>query len=130
MSTLHNQVHLIGRAGHEVTLRLLSDGTPLARLRLYQRDAGSSIGQQRPPQTFQLVAWKATATQLHRLVRRGDRVLVQGRLHNRSVERDGRREQRTEIHVYYFTVLSGRGAAAATEPTPSCLNEPQTVVEP
>ena len=119
MSSLHNQVHLIGRAGHAVSLIHLTDGTPLARLRLYQREY--SPGRQSPTQAHALVAWRETATQLHRLVGRGDRLLVQGRLVSRRLEREGRIENRYEIHINQFTLL-GRETVVAEAP---CLNEPQ-----
>ncbi len=122
MSTLHNQVHLIGRAGHEVRLIHLTDDTPLARLRLYQRELSPS--RQFPTQAHSLVAWRETAVQLYRHVGRGDKLLIQGRLVNRQLERDGKTETRYEIHLNYFTVLERRSAPRVE----GCLNEPAPVL--
>ena len=126
MSTLHNQVHLIGRAGHAVRLVHLSDETPLARLRLYQREPSPS--RQFPTQAHALVAWGETARQLHRQVRCGDRLLVQGRLVARQRERQGRPETNWEIHVRHFSVLQ-RTIAEVTI-TETCLNEPAPATNP
>gem|GEM_PF-3018231 len=103
MSFNHNQVQLSGRAGHDAELHLLTDGTPLARLRLYQtvvNHAGESTSA-----CFILTAWNSLAEAIHRKVRRNDRLLVQGKLRIRSFRQDGTLQLRPEIHLESFHVL-------------------------
>lgn len=106
MLTYQNQVQLIGRSGHEVEMIQISDGSYRANLRIYQNEAGSDSFT--APQVFHLIAWSKVAEQLHRLVGRGDRILVQGKLVNRRLEQGGRTTFKAEIHVAFFTVLSSR----------------------
>lgn len=128
MPHLHNSVQLIGRAGAAVDLLRLTDGTYRGTLRLYQDtpERGSTSASHptdrkqhatdqniRTPQVHTLVAWNATAQRFHERVRRGDTVLVQGRLHNRKFLLDGQTHVRTEVHVDQFTLLSRRPAASA-----------------
>lgn len=119
MNAYHNQVQLIGRSGHDAELLTLSDGSRRATLRLYQRPSkGHPAGHRN---SFTLKAWGDLAEQLARQVRRGDRILVQGRLVNRSLHLDGRVTIVTEVHISFFTILSSRSitrsVGVAAEPT-------------
>ncbi|MCP9235145.1 single-stranded DNA-binding protein [Lewinella sp. JB7] len=120
MLSLQNQVQLIGRAGHDTELLTLSDGTPRATLRLYQNTRLPE--RHHEPQVHALVAWGAVATQLQARIRRGDRLLVQGRIVYRKIEVNGHQLVKPEIHVACFTVLSTksvtRSVALAAEPAP------------
>lgn len=107
MLAFHNQVQLIGRAGHAVELTTLSDGSYRATLRLYQNDRNAGRVQEEA-QAYTLIAWNAVATQLHDRVRRGDRIMVQGKLHNRKFTLNGQTITKTEVHLAFFTLLATR----------------------
>jgi single-strand DNA-binding protein len=110
MLPLCNQLSLIGRAGHRPELRLTTNGIPQARLKLYQ-DASPA---ERHPQLHYLVAWRGVAEQLYQQIRRGDRILLQGRLVYRFVDRNGQAQRRTEVHLSAFTVLERPGRQPST----------------
>lgn len=124
MSLYHNQIQLAGRAGHDVELYQLTDGTPVARLRLYQSivnhagDASTTC--------FSLTAWNSLAEAFHRKVRRNDRLFIQGKLRIRSFRQDGTTHLRPEIHLDSFHVLERSGRKGAAEdgeaPTNGTLN--------
>ncbi len=120
MLAIHNQVQLIGRAGHDVELLTLSDGTYRASLRLYQNCRGAAAAEDR--QAYPLIAWNQVATQLEARVRRGDRVLIQGRLVNRQVRAGEQAVTKTEVHLSAFTVLASRSVTrtvgVVAEPVP------------
>jgi single-stranded DNA-binding protein len=103
MLSLVNQVTLIGRAGHRPELSYDSDGRPRTYLKLYQHGQGSSIARQ----VHHLIAWSAVAEQLYCRVRRGDRLLVQGKLIYRTRVRALNDYGRTEIHLSEFHLLAG-----------------------
>ncbi len=51
-----------------------------------------------PPYRIKVVGWNNLANQImERKYQRGDRILIDGRLRIDSVERDGRKEKRTEV---------------------------------
>ena len=108
MLPIANQVQLIGRAGH---VPKLSDSTKdycRATLRLYQ-DIGKGEHTGRT-QVHQLVAWNEVARQLGCRVRRGDRLLVQGKLlYHRCVMREVT-HVRAEIHISHFVLLDSSKA--------------------
>lgn len=104
MSHNHNQVQLAGRAGHDVELFQLTDGTPIARLRLYQsvvNHAGETTSA-----CFILTAWNSLADAFYQRVRRNDRLFIQGKLRIRSFRQDGAVHLRPEIHLDSFHVLA------------------------
>jgi single-strand DNA-binding protein len=98
-----NQIQLVGRAGHDVDLHTLSDGTPLSRLRLYQ-DGENRTGEP-STSTFMLNAWGSLAESFHERVRRGDALFVQGRLHIRTFRQGGVQHFRPEVHLASFLIL-------------------------
>ncbi len=106
MLPIYNQVQLIGRAGHDVELLTLTDGSHRATLRLYQNHCTTAAADDR--QIHSLIAWNSLATQLEAKVRRGDQLLVQGRLLHRKLELGGQAFMKSEIHLSCFTVLSSR----------------------
>ncbi|MBB4077889.1 single-strand DNA-binding protein [Lewinella aquimaris] len=120
MLPIHNQIQLIGRAGHDVELLTLTDGTYRATLRLYQNERVP--GREHEAQVHSLVAWSAVATQLHARIRRGDRILVQGKLLHRKFEVNGQPTVKSEIHVAHFSLLGSRSitrsVSLAAEPAP------------
>lgn len=114
MLPFHNQVQLIGRAGHEVELIHLTDGGRRATLRLYQktrRGYGASLG----TEGFTLIAWDKVAERLAEQVRRGDRIIVQGKLVNRQLRADGRQVEKTEIHLHYFSLMGSRSVTRSAQ---------------
>ena len=110
MPYTNNQVQLIGNAGARPELHVLTDETPVARLRLYLNiDA-----ERKSRDSFQLVAWNRTAERLSNQVHRGDRLLIQGQLRNRRFQHEGTTHLRTEIHLTAFFILSKRQATTPT----------------
>lgn len=103
MSIFHNQVQLAGRAGHDADLYTLTDGTPLARLKLYQ-DAHHQAGETTAT-AFSISAWGPLAQAMYERVKRGDLLFVQGRLRIRSFRQSGVQQYRPEIHVESFHLM-------------------------
>lgn len=99
----HNQVQLTGRAGHPPELFTMTDGTLMARLRLYQSVTNHSG--ERSSTAFSLVAWGRLAEALHRSVRRGDNLLILGKLRIRTWKQEGVNHLRPEIHLDGYHLL-------------------------
>lgn len=112
MQTFHNQLQLIGRAGSSVDFTVLSDGSQRAILRLYQHDH-SLVGADDINQVFTLVGWNGVADQLHERVRRGDRLMVQGKLVNRKLCVRDVTMIKSEVHVSFFTIIATRSVTRA-----------------
>ncbi|WP_116124433.1 single-stranded DNA-binding protein [Lewinella sp. IMCC34183] len=112
MNQFHNHVQLVGRCGNDVATKLLSDGSRIARLRLYQPAPPRSPAAD--GMVHHLVAWDGLARQMEARVRRGDQLLVHGQLRHRKRHHEGATLIVTEVHVRHFARL--RGANAGAEP--------------
>jgi len=105
MPPTHNQVQLTGRAGHAPELFTMTDGTMMARLRLYQSVVNHSG--ERSSMSFSVVAWDDLAESLHRKVRRKDNLFVLGKLRIRTWKQGGMNQIRPEIHLESYHLLQG-----------------------
>lgn len=81
----------------------MTDGTMMARLRLYQSTVSHSG--ERTTTAFSLVAWGRLAESLHRNVRRSERLFVIGELRIRTWKQAGINQLRPEIHLDTFHLL-------------------------
>lgn len=121
MSIYHNQVQLAGRAGHPPELFTLSDGTMMARLRVYQSVIDHAG--ERSSMSFAIVAWGAVAESLHRSVRRNDHLFLIGKLRIRSWKQKEVNHLRPEVHLESFHLLrrtaklTGANEPDASHPT-------------
>lgn len=119
-----NQIQLVGRAGHDVDLHALSDGTPLSRLRLYQD--GENRSGEPASSVFMLNAWGTLATTFYERVRRGDTIMVQGRLHIRTFQQGGVQHFRPEVHLAAFYILERTHRRPAGVPATSSIGAKKT----
>ena len=97
---MKNHVQLIGRLGANPEVRILDNGTKLARFAIavtetYTTKKGEKVND---VQWHSIVAWGSLANVAERLLFKGTQVTVDGRLFNRSfVAKDGQKRQVTEI---------------------------------
>ena len=122
MATPLNQVTLIGRVGHAPDISRLTDGASLARLKLYQteREAGGA----RRGRGFHLSIWNDLAQKMYSEVRRGDKIMVQGKLVPRSRELNGQQVTTMEVQVHFYMLVERRPVTP-----PIWLNEPAVPYE-
>lgn len=101
MSYSLNRVTIIGNLGSDPELRKTTSGTRVANLsvatsRSWKDDAGD---EQERTEWHQVVCW-GTVAQIASRLRKGDRVLVEGRLQTRNwKDREGRERKTTEINA-------------------------------
>lgn len=106
MKTLaDNRVQLLGFLGQEVDLRELSRGNKLARLSLATSDFKKAPNGQTERVTtwHNLVAWGKTAEEMSELLRKGQKVFVEGKIVYRQYEtKEGEKRSQTDIVVNSF----------------------------
>lgn len=106
MKTLaDNRVQLLGFLGQEVDLRELSQGNKLARLSLATSDFKKAPNGQTERVTtwHNLVAWGKTAEDMSELLRKGQKVFVEGKIVYRQYEtKAGEKRSQTDIVVNSF----------------------------
>jgi single-strand DNA-binding protein len=108
MSTLKNNVQLIGNVGQEPTITQLESGKKVARITLatnenYKDNKGEK---QSDTQWHTLVAWGKTAEIVEKYVTKGKEIAIFGKLTSRSYEtQEGEKRYVTEVVVNEILLL-------------------------
>lgn len=116
-----NRVILVGRVGADPDVRRTSSGRTVAHLslatnRTFERDGE----EQRRTEWHRLTFWQGAAETVERLVRRGQKLYVEGRIEYGSYDREGVSIPTADVVVQEFVLLDGRepreGGGAAEAP--------------
>lgn len=109
MNTLRNSVRLFGNVGQDPEIKTFDNGNKLAKLSLATtekfRDSKGEITEETT--WHNLVVWGKQAETIEKYVKKGEKLIIEGRLTNRSYEaKDGSKKYITEIVVNEF-LLAG-----------------------
>ena len=114
MSTLKNQVQLIGNVGQEPQVTVLENGKKVARISLATNENYKNSKGEKQTNTdwHQLVAWGKVASLIEDYVFTGKEIAVQGKLSSRSYEdKEGVKRYVTEVIVSEILFLGGNQAS-------------------
>lgn len=111
MSRTLNKVMLIGNVGKDPEVHFTPSGVKVAQLRLATsetwKDKDGAIQEHTDWHT--IIAWRGLADVVERLVRRGSRLYVEGKIQSRSFDdRDGNKRYVTEIVADSLLVLDAK----------------------
>ncbi|MBU2556267.1 MAG: single-stranded DNA-binding protein [Bacteroidetes bacterium] len=102
MTTLRNNVQLIGRAGRTPEIKTFDKDRKLARFSMatnevYYNQKGERV---EDTQWHNLVAWGKTADIIEKLITKGKEIAVSGKLINRNWDdKDGNKRYATEVEI-------------------------------
>jgi len=108
MSTLKNNVQLIGNVGGEPTITNLESGKKVARLSIATNEYYKNTQGEKQIDTnwHTLVAWGKTAEIIEKYVNKGKEIAVRGKLIARSYEtNEGEKRNVTEVVVNELLLL-------------------------
>ncbi len=104
-----NKVILIGNVGSDPEVRYLDRGVAIANFNLATTERGYTMqnGTQVPDKTdwHAIVLWRNLAEWAEKYIRKGMKLYVEGRLQNRSWEKDGQIRRKTEIIAENIQIL-------------------------
>ena len=109
MNNLRNSVQLIGNLGRDVDLITFDSGMQKASIRLATNDYFKNNQGEKVNKTewHNLVAWGKKAEHMSKLLRKGNEVVVHGKLTHRSYEdKDGVTRYVSEIVVQEFLKIT------------------------
>lgn len=121
MKSLLNSVRLIGNAGTNPEVMEFEGGKKLAKVNMATTDmvklqSGETINN---TQWHRLIAWGNLATILERSVKKGQRMVVEGKLQHRNyVGADGLKKQTSEVLVQSVLLIGGKEKSKGEEPEP------------
>jgi len=115
MNTLRNQVTLIGNLGTDVQVKEISESKKVANIPLatnlyYKNSKGEKVQE---TQWHNLVIWGKLADIAQTISRKGDQVMIQGRLTYRQYDdAQGQKQNVTEILVSDYMKLTKKAEVA------------------
>jgi len=107
MTSLKNSVQLIGRLGKEPEIRSFESGKKMATFSLatnevYYNDKGEKV---EDTQWHNIVVWGKKADTVESYLNKGSEIALEGKLINRSYEKDGVKKYVTEISMNELLML-------------------------
>ncbi|MBV6640893.1 MAG: single-stranded DNA-binding protein [Cyclobacteriaceae bacterium] len=110
MNSLKNNVRLVGRIGTDFNIRTFESGkklvsVPLATNETYYNNDGEKIT---TSQWHTICLWNNRAEKAQKMLSKGSLIILDGKLINRSYEKDGSKKYITEIHVHDFFCLDSK----------------------
>ena len=107
---VRNQVTLIGNVGQDPKLETTGNGTTYCRFSVAVNERYKKDGEtQTITKWFPITLWGKQAEVLHKIIRKGSQVAVQGSLTSRSQEIDGKKYTLIDIKVNEVEVLGSKG---------------------
>ncbi|RED96658.1 single-stranded DNA-binding protein [Marinoscillum furvescens] len=112
MTTLKNNVQLIGRLGTDPQVRTFESGKKMATFSLatnesYTNNKGEKV---QDTQWHNIVIWGNKVDIAEKYLKKGSEVAVQGKLINRSYESNGEKKYITEINLNELLMLDKKPA--------------------
>lgn len=122
-----NRVTLLGNLGADPELRMTQGGQAVLHLRIATSESYLDRNKVRQERTewHRVSLWGNRAEALGKILAKGERVLVEGRLQTRSYDdKDGRKVYQTEVVATNVVLCGGRaGGRAAAEETGSVYSD-------
>jgi single-strand DNA-binding protein len=109
MKSLRNSVQLIGRLGKDPEIRMFNDRKratfSIATTDAYKNSKGEKT---QDTQWHNIVVWGPLVSVVEKYIRKGEEVVVEGKLVHRSYEANGEKKYITEIAVNDLLMLGGK----------------------
>jgi single-strand DNA-binding protein len=110
MTTLRNNVQLIGRLGNEPEVRTFESGKKMATFTLatsevYYNNQGEKVEE---TQWHNIVVWGKKVDVVENYVKKGQEIALQGKIQTRSYEKEGEKRYITEINLNELLMLGGK----------------------
>lgn len=122
-----NRVMLLGNLGADPELRMTSGGQAVLKLRLATSETYVDKSKERQERTewHNVVIWGKRAEALGKILRKGDRIFVEGRLQTDSYEdREGNKRYRTEVVVSNVLLQGSKSGSGGSRSASSSKAQP------
>ena len=118
MSEGLNRVTLLGNLGADPELRVIAGGQAVLKMRLATTETylDKSNTRQERTEWHSVTLWGKRGEALSKILAKGERILVEGRIETSSYEKDGEKRYRTEI-IATNVILNGRGGDPGAAPS-------------
>ena len=110
MTSLKNNVQLIGRLGNEPQVREFESGKRMATFSLATNDSYTNAQGEKIDDTqwHNIVVWGKKVDVVENYLQKGKEIALTGKLINRSYEKEGEKKYITEINVNELLMTGGK----------------------
>ena len=110
MTSLKNNVQLIGRLGNEPEVRTFESGKKMATFSLATNDTYTNAQGEKVEDTqwHNIVVWGKKVDVVENYLKKGNEIAMSGKLINRSYEKDGEKKYITEINMNELLMMGGK----------------------
>jgi len=114
-----NKVILVGNLGRDPEVRHLEGGVTVANFSLATTEVYKDKTGARKENTewHNIVVWRGLADLAEKYLKKGMTIYLEGRIRNKSYEKDGIKHHTSEIVADTFTILSKKETAPLDAPT-------------
>ena len=120
-----NRVFLIGRLTKDPELRYTQGGTSIASFSIANNRSYTVQNEKKKDVSFfNCVAWGKGGEVLAQYAKKGSKIGIEGRLQQRSWDKDGQKRSIVEIVVENFQLLGGNGQHGGEQNGKSATSEP------
>ena len=125
-----NKVILVGNVGKDPEVQYIKEDVPVARFTLATSETYKDRNGEKVTNTewHNIVVWRGLAKVVEQYVKKGSQLYIEGKISNRSYEKDGVTKYFTEIVANSLQMLGSKdntGAAPPQTSTPTTVNEPK-----
>lgn len=116
MNNLRNSVRLVGHLGADPEFKKLDNGGALTKFSLATNEyyKGKDGEKMTTTHWHNCVAWGKTAELMHQLLKKGQEVILSGRInYNSYQDQNGQNRKRTEIIVHEFSKVGKKEVEAS-----------------
>ena len=104
-----NKVVLLGRLTKDIEVRYTESGTAVGNLTLAVKRRIKNTNGEYESDFINCVCWKETAETMNKYLKKGDPVLVEGRIQTRNFEdKDGNKRYTTEVVIEHMDFVSSK----------------------
>ena len=116
-----NKVILVGNVGKDPEVKYLDNGTPFARFTLATNETYKDKAGNKNTKTewHNIVLWRGLAEVAEKYVKKGNPLYIEGKLTNRSYEKDGVTKYFTEIVGNEMKMLGSKASNESDGSTPA-----------
>ncbi len=116
--SVRNQVTLIGNVGQDPNLQHTKNDTPYCRFSVAVNQRYKKDGEtQTVTKWFPITLWGKQAEVMHKLLKKGASIALQGELTPRQEEIDGKKYTLIDIKVNNIELLGSKGGSGGSRPS-------------
>lgn len=113
-----NKAILIGNVGKDPEINYIKEDLPVARFTLATSETYTKDGQKiTNTEWHNIVVWRGLAKVVEQYVKKGAKLYLEGKITNRSYEKDGQTKYISEIVVSNMQMLDGKGTGTSSSPS-------------